>query len=90
MSRWAYHHDRTLAAVRHVLSRPGSRNSHPTKAATTLAGSPAGTGQTPLMAAIMSGQYEGAAALIAAGARLDLRDSRNWTAADFAQGVPQN
>ena len=42
--------------------------------------------QTPLMAAIMSGQYEAAAALIAAGARMDLRNSRNWAAADFAQG----
>ena len=48
-------------------------------------------GQTALMAAVMTGQYEGAAALIAAGARLDLRNSRNWTAADFATGhsVPQ-
>ncbi|CAE7288982.1 B'ETA, partial [Symbiodinium sp. KB8] len=47
--------------------------------------------QTPLMAAVMSRQYEGAAALIAAGARLDLRNSRNWTAADFAAGqsVPE-
>ncbi|CAE7563208.1 MX2 [Symbiodinium sp. CCMP2456] len=47
--------------------------------------------QTPLMAAVMSRQYEGAAALIAAGARLDLRNSRNWTAADFASGqsVPE-
>ena len=43
-------------------------------------------GQTPLMAAVMTAQYEGAAALIAAGARLDLRNSRNWTAADFATG----
>ena len=34
----------------------------------------------------MSGQFEGAAALIAAGARLDLRNCRNWTAADFARG----
>ena len=48
-------------------------------------------GQTALMAAIMTGQYEGAAALIAAGARLDLRNSRNFTAADFAigQSIPQ-
>eukprot|EP00439_Symbiodinium_sp_Y106_P044919 s3521_g5.t1 len=47
--------------------------------------------QTPLMAAVMSRQYEGAAALIAAGARLDLRNSRNWTATDFASGqsVPE-
>ena len=43
-------------------------------------------GQTPLMASVMSGQFEGAAALIAAGARLDLRNCRNWTAADFARG----
>ena len=43
-------------------------------------------GSTPLMQAIRSAQYEGAAALIAAGARLDLRNSRNWTAADFARG----
>ncbi|CAE7419445.1 ANK2 [Symbiodinium sp. CCMP2592] len=43
-------------------------------------------GQTPLMAAIMSGQYEGAATLIASGARVDLRNSRGWTAADFAAG----
>ena len=43
-------------------------------------------GQTPLMAAVMSGQFEGAAALIAAGARLDMRNCRNWTAADFARG----
>ncbi|CAE7647894.1 B'ETA [Symbiodinium sp. CCMP2456] len=43
-------------------------------------------GQTPLMAAVMSGQFEGAAALIAAGARLDLRNCRKWTAADFARG----
>ena len=42
--------------------------------------------QTPLMAAIMNGHYEAAAALIAAGARMDLRNSRNWAAADFAQG----
>ena len=46
--------------------------------------------QTPLMSAVISGQYEGAAALIAAGARLDLRNARNWTAADFArkQSIP--
>ena len=45
-------------------------------------------GQTALMAAVMSGQYEAAAALVAAGAKLDLRNSRNWTAADFAKGFP--
>ena len=43
-------------------------------------------GLTPLMAALRSGQYEGAAALIAAGARLDLKNSRGFTAADFARG----
>eukprot|EP00439_Symbiodinium_sp_Y106_P020701 s404_g2.t1 len=43
-------------------------------------------GLTPLMAAVLTGQYDGAAALIAAGARLDLRNCRNWTAADFAEG----
>ncbi|CAE7241772.1 unnamed protein product [Symbiodinium sp. CCMP2592] len=42
--------------------------------------------QTPLMAAVMTGQYEGAAALLAAGARLDLRNYRKWTAADFSRG----
>ena len=47
-------------------------------------------GCTPLMAAIMSGQFEGAAALIAAGARLDLKNCRGCTAADFArdQSIP--
>ena len=43
-------------------------------------------GQTALMAAVMSGQYEAAAALVAAGAKLGSRNSRNWTAADFAKG----
>eukprot|EP00439_Symbiodinium_sp_Y106_P058446 s2342_g8.t1 len=43
-------------------------------------------GSTPLMQAISSAQFEGAAALIAAGARLDIRNCRNWTAADFAKG----
>ena len=43
-------------------------------------------GSTPLMQAIRSAQFDGAAALIAAGARLDLRNCRNWTAADFAYG----
>ena len=37
------------------------------------------------MVAVMSGQYEGAAALLAAGARTDLRNSRNLTVADFAE-----
>ena len=43
-------------------------------------------GQTPLMAAMQTAQHEGAAALIASGARLDLRNCRNWTAADFSRG----
>ena len=49
-----------------------------------------GHGATPLMLAVMTGQYEGAAALIAAGATLDLRNARNRTVADFAreQSVP--
>ena len=43
-------------------------------------------GSTPLTQAIRSAEFEAAAALIAAGARLDLRNCRNWTAADFALG----
>ena len=43
-------------------------------------------GSTPLMQAVRSAQFEAAAALIAAGARLDLRNCRNWSAADFARG----
>ncbi|CAE7217888.1 Psmd10, partial [Symbiodinium microadriaticum] len=48
-------------------------------------------GSTPLMQAIRSAQFDGAAALIAAGARLDLCNCRKWTAADFARGqsIPQ-
>ena len=48
-------------------------------------------GCTPLMAALQSAQYEGAAALIAANARLDLKNCRGWTAIDFArdQSIPQ-
>ena len=42
-------------------------------------------GRSPLMSALMSAQHEGAAALIAAGARLDLRNRRGWTVADFAR-----
>lgn len=40
-------------------------------------------GATPLMLAVISGQYEGAAALIAAGARLDIRNDHNRSAGDF-------
>ena len=44
-------------------------------------------GSTPLMVAVLTAQYEAAAALIAAGAKLDMRNCRNWTAADFARGA---
>eukprot|EP00913_Durusdinium_trenchii_P030676 g28730.t1 len=43
-------------------------------------------GATPLMQAVMGGQYEAAAALIARGARLDLRNSHGYTVADLAKG----
>ena len=48
-------------------------------------------GMTPLMAAVWSGQHAAAAALIAHGARLELRNGRGWSAKDFAQGqaVPE-
>ncbi|CAJ1361337.1 unnamed protein product [Effrenium voratum] len=48
-------------------------------------------GATPLMMAVMMGNYECAAALIAAGAQLKLRNERGWTAADFARdrSVPE-
>ncbi|OLP87173.1 Ankyrin repeat domain-containing protein 17 [Symbiodinium microadriaticum] len=42
-------------------------------------------GATPLMFAVLTGQYEGAAALIAAGARLDLRNGRGRTALDLGR-----
>ena len=41
---------------------------------------------TPLMLAVNTSQYAGAAALVAAGARLDIRNLRGWSAADFAKG----
>ena len=34
---------------------------------------------------LRSGQYEGAAALVAAGARLDLRNWHGWTVSHFAR-----
>ena len=43
-------------------------------------------GSTPLMQAMRSAQYEAAAALIASGAKLEIRNCRGWTAADFAVG----
>ena len=42
---------------------------------------------TPLMWALLTAQYEGAAALIAAGAMLDISNCRGWTAADFVRGL---
>ena len=44
-------------------------------------------GSTALMRALMSAQYEGAAALLAAGARLDICNCRGWRAADFVKGL---
>ena len=43
------------------------------------------------MAALQSAQYEAAAALIAQGCRLDIKNGRGWTAADFASNhsIPQ-
>ena len=43
-------------------------------------------GMTPLMCALLFGQHECAAALIAAGAGLHLVNSRNWAAEDFVRG----
>lgn len=43
-----------------------------------------GPGATPLILAMLTCQYEGAAALVASGARLDLRNARGMGAADFA------
>ena len=43
-------------------------------------------GSTPLMQALRTAQHEVAAVLLAAGAKLDIRNARNWTAADFGQG----
>ena len=36
------------------------------------------------MAAVLTAHYEAAGALIDSGARLDLKNHRKWTAADFA------
>lgn len=43
-------------------------------------------GATPLMVALLSSHYEGAACLIARGAKLDLRNRRGWVAEDFVKG----
>ena len=45
------------------------------------------SGSTALMWALVSAQYEGAAALLAAGARLDICNCRGWRAADFVKGL---
>ena len=46
-------------------------------------------GSTPLMMAILSGNYEIAMTLLREGARVDLRNARNVSAADLAEGAPQ-
>lgn len=48
-------------------------------------------GSTPLMAAILHASYEAAWLLITEGARLDVRNARQCSAADLARevGVPQ-
>ncbi|OLP81498.1 hypothetical protein AK812_SmicGene37944 [Symbiodinium microadriaticum] len=43
-------------------------------------------GLTPLMACLFTGQYDGAAALLASGARPELRNSRGWNAEDIIKG----
>lgn len=43
-------------------------------------------GLTPLMACLFTGQYDGAAALLASGARPELRNSRGWNAEDVIKG----
>ncbi|CAE7838253.1 unnamed protein product [Symbiodinium sp. CCMP2592] len=45
------------------------------------------SGATPLMFSILSGYFEATSILIAAGARLDFRNSRGQTAADLARGI---
>ncbi|CAJ1453637.1 unnamed protein product [Effrenium voratum] len=47
-----------------------------------------GHGASPLITALLLGQYEAAAALIAEGARLHTPNSRGMTAADFIAGNP--
>ena len=41
------------------------------------------------MLALLSGNYETATILLREGARLDLRNDRQVTAADLAQGAPE-
>jgi len=45
-------------------------------------------GSTPLMLAVITGQYETSSALIAAGARLDVRNARSWTVQELAKELP--
>ena len=46
-------------------------------------------GMTPLMGALQSAEHEAAAALIANGARLDVKNRRGWTATHFAgESIP--
>jgi len=45
-------------------------------------------GSTPLMIAVITGNWEGAAALIAHGARVDIKNSRRYTALDLARETP--
>ena len=45
-------------------------------------------GAAPLMGAVLSGNYETAMILLREGARLDLRNARNCSAADLARGAP--
>ena len=49
-----------------------------------------GHGGTPLMLAMLTSQYEGAAALVALGARVEPQSARGWRAADFAEGADAN
>lgn len=46
-------------------------------------------GSTPLMTALLLGNYETAMLLLREGARLDLRNARKFSAADLAQRAPQ-
>ena len=46
-------------------------------------------GSTPLILALLRGNYETAMILLREGARLDLRNLRKFSAADLAQGAPE-
>ena len=47
------------------------------------------SGSTPLMIALLLGNYETAMILLREGARLDLRNARNVSATDLSQGAPE-